>query len=83
MPTMVLIDRFRFINRFPCWIPRSPPAGSGFFHVRGTSCVDERVLFGPGRRLLNFGSSPVDHLTFLRRTPVLTGIGADIRMDTA
>jgi hypothetical protein len=54
----------------------------GFIHVRGTSCVDERVLFGPGR-LQKLAGNPVDHLTFLRRTPVPTGAGADIRTDTA
>jgi hypothetical protein len=47
MPTLVLIDQFRFINRIPQGFVRQ---GVGFFHVRGTSCVDERVLFGPGSR---------------------------------
>ena len=84
MPTTVLMDvvliELRFINRFPEGFIRQ---GVGFFHVRGTSCVDERVLFGPGRHFRKVSGSSVDHLTFLRRTPEPTGVGADIRTDTA
>ena len=29
----------------------------GFFHVRGTSCVDERVLFGPGHCLIRLAAA--------------------------
>ena len=39
---MVLTDQFRFINRSPA--QDQSLQGVGFFHVRGTSCVDERYL---------------------------------------
>jgi hypothetical protein len=50
MPTlvlmdMVLMDQFRFINRNPAQDPSLQ--GVGFFHVRGTSCVDERYWSQP------------------------------------
>jgi hypothetical protein len=52
MPTLVLIDRSGSSTGSPAGFLSDSAQGVGLFHVRGTSCVDERVLFGPGRRLL-------------------------------